>query len=84
MEINLNTNKVYGTGGCNNINGNVEVKGKYIRFSRIISTRMACTDGGFENRYLAALSANDMLYKVDNGLLKVQSDSSIFTYRKID
>ncbi len=45
---------------------------------------MACTDGGFENRYLAALSANDMLYKVDNGLLKVQSDSSIFTYRKID
>jgi heat shock protein HslJ/uncharacterized membrane protein len=84
LEINLSTGKFYGTGGCNNINGNAEVKGKYIHFPRIISTRMACNDDGFESRYLAALKAKNMRYKVDNGLLTLQADDSVFTYRKID
>lgn len=84
LEINLNTNKVFGTAGCNDINGDTEVKGKYIYFSRIISTRMACNDGGFESRYLAALSSKDMRYTVSNGLLTIQAGNSVFTYRKVD
>lgn len=84
LEINLTTNKIFGTGGCNDINGNAEVKGKYIRFSRIVSTRMACNDNGFESRYLSALSEKDMRYKVEDGLLTLQAGNSVFRYRKVD
>ncbi|MDQ3682504.1 MAG: META domain-containing protein, partial [Bacteroidota bacterium] len=61
-----------------------EIKGKYIRFSRIVSTRMACNDNGFESRYLAALSEKELRYKVDNGMLTLQAGDSVCTYRKID
>lgn len=49
--------RVSGSGGCNRIGGGAMVKGSNLRFSRMISTRMACAPAlmNQEHRFLQAL-----------------------------
>lgn len=49
--------RVSGSGGCNRIGGGAMVKGNNLRFSRMISTQMACAPAlmNQEHRFLQAL-----------------------------
>lgn len=51
-------NRVSGATGCNRLTGNVTIEAKTMRFGALVSTRMACPQGGdVEARFLAALAA---------------------------
>lgn len=85
LEISLAQRKVFGHTGCNNLNGAAEVQGKKISFSMFMTTRMACPNIDFENRYLASLQRRTIPYKIDSGKLQLQVGSdSVYTYHKID
>ncbi len=85
LEINLAQRKVFGHTGCNNLNGAAEVQGKKISFGMFVTTRMACPNTDFENRYLASLQRRTIPYKIDSGKLQLQVGSdSVYTYNKID
>lgn len=50
--------RVTGATGCNRLSGDVTIEAKTMRFGALVSTRMACTNGGdVEARFLAALAA---------------------------
>ncbi|HEV8080214.1 MAG TPA: META domain-containing protein [Chitinophagaceae bacterium] len=85
LELNLTEKKVFGHTGCNNLNGPIEVLGKKIRFGNLATTRMACGNMQFENRYLSKLVNRTIPYNIQPGKLHLQvTADSVFTYKKID
>jgi len=49
---------ISGTGGCNRIFGSYEIgKKNILKFGDISSTRMACNDSPFENKFLEVLKS---------------------------
>lgn len=85
LEFNLTEKKIFGHTGCNNINGPIEVEGKKIRFGRLVTTRMACTNMDFESAYLQKLDNKIVPYHIKPGKLYLQvSPDSVFVYRKVD
>ncbi|MDX5438170.1 MAG: META domain-containing protein, partial [Pontibacter sp.] len=66
--------KVHGSGGCNRINGAIEIKGDKITFNQMAVTRMACPNMLVEDEFLRLLSGNKLLYQVQNGQLMLQMD----------
>jgi copper homeostasis protein (lipoprotein) len=53
-------NRVTGFTGCNSFNGSYEISaGNRIRFSKTISTMMACMDVDYENNYLRVFDVAD-------------------------
>lgn len=76
-------NMISGTGGCNRIFASYEIgKKNTLKFGEINSTRMACQDSPFENKFLEVLksvryyqvSAGELLLKNGNKkiVLKLQ------------
>jgi len=58
IEINTDNKRLSGNGGCNSMFGSVTATNSSINFSRIGSTRMACTDRGvmrLENEFIRTL-----------------------------
>lgn len=55
ITLNISKNKIGGNGGCNSYGGDFLQKGKTVRFSRILSTKMWCDNGVIESQYLNAL-----------------------------
>lgn len=85
LEINLAQKKVFGHTGCNNMNGTAEVQGRKIYFGMLMTTRMACPNIDFENRYLASLQRRLIPYTIEAGRLQLKvNNDSVYTYRKID
>jgi heat shock protein HslJ/uncharacterized membrane protein len=85
LEINIAQQKVFGHTGCNNISGAIELQGKKIRFGYLASTRMACPNPEFENKYLNSFSDHTIPYFIEPGKLHLEiSTDSTFIYRKID
>lgn len=61
--------RVQGQGGCNSFFGSYDLTGNKIKFSKLGSTRMACTKGmEQETAYLKALE-DTTVYKLENGKL---------------
>jgi len=58
-----------GNGGCNQINGGYTLDKNDIRFTDVVSTKMACSDLEFENTFLSALSSVDRYEVRGNDLL---------------
>lgn len=85
IEFNIAQQKVFGHGGCNNFTGSIELRGKKIRFGDLVSTKMACADIAFENRYLNQLSNRTVSYFIEPGKLHLQvTGDSTLIYRKTD
>jgi putative lipoprotein len=57
LVLNSKTHRVSGSGGCNRLTGNYEVKGDQLTFSQMASTMMACPEGmDTEKAFLDALN----------------------------
>lgn len=65
ITLNINKNKIGGNGGCNSYGGNFSQKGKTIKFSEILSTKMWCDNSPTESQYLNALGKS-VNYKLIN------------------
>lgn len=66
-----------GFAGCNRISGSYEVEGASLRFSEVVSTRMACPDLAGEQALLEALAATTgWRVTPDGGLVLVGTDGA--------
>lgn len=83
LELKLAEQRVSGHSGCNGFGAHVEITGRFITFSRLTGTMMACDDNGFETRYYRLLSEKEMPYEIMNGFLTIRSGSQTLRYQKI-
>jgi heat shock protein HslJ len=63
-------NKVIGNGGCNAMSGSFEIRSmNRISFSKMIVTRMTCSNMDIESRFLKALEMTDNFNLVGDTLI---------------
>lgn len=71
--------KVFGSTGCNRLNGTFETKGKKsLQFSPLTTTRMSCMEGNqgdIERKFLDAL-ARTQSWNISDGLLSLMEDKT--------
>ncbi len=84
LEFNLQEQHVRGHSGCNGFGGRVEVMGHYMTMPRLTGTMMFCEDDGFEKRYNALLSPNELSYEIDSGMLTLYAGKDKLLFRKTD
>ncbi|MDX5422547.1 MAG: META domain-containing protein [Hymenobacteraceae bacterium] len=84
LEINLHEGRVYGHGGCNRIQGGLEVQGDRATFRQLASTRMACPAGmAVEDEFLRLLSGHTLRYQVaEEQLTMFQQDKPVLVFGK--
>ena len=84
IEINSSEKKFFGQGGCNRISGNIFQERELLRFTNIISTRMACGEINKENSFLNALQSSTEYKIKNNRLYLTNSDGVKVVFKKID
>lgn len=85
LEFHLNDNRVVGTTGCNQISGNVRIRGNKITIGQLATTRMACPNMAFEKEFLAAITNKSFQYSIDAGRLMLTGDNGmVMELRKTD
>lgn len=83
LEINSSTNNFMGFAGCNRMNGTLFFEKGLLRFTNIITTRMACTENK-EPEFLLALRSSTS-YKVENRRLTLSNPSGEkLVFKKVD
>jgi len=84
IEINSAENKFMGYGGCNAISGTLFYEKDLLRFSKVISTLMACAPGNKEGEFTKALQ-NTTTYSIgDNRLTLSNPSGKILVFKKVD
>ena len=84
IEINAAENKFMGYGGCNAISGSIFYEKEVLRFSKVISTMMACAPGNKEDQVIKALQ-NTTTYSIENLRLTLSNPSGkLLVFRKVD
>lgn len=84
IEINSAENRFSGFGGCNAISGQIFYEKDVLRFTKVISTLMACPQGNKEGEFLKALQ-NTTTYTVENNQLTLSNPSGkLIVFKKID
>lgn len=87
LELQPETGKAMGNGGCNRISGELKLTGEQVSFGAMISTRMACPGPAmtFENNYLKLLSEKTFTYQVENNRLTLkQNGTPVLVYAKTE
>ncbi|WP_394776824.1 META domain-containing protein [Flavobacterium sp.] len=84
IEINSAENKFMGYGGCNAVSGSIFYEKDVLRFTQVISTRMACAPGNKEGEFTKALQ-NTTTYSIgDNRLTLSNPSGKLLVFRKVD
>lgn len=84
IEINSSENKFMGYGGCNAISGTIFYEKNLLRFSKVISTLMACAPGNKEGEFTKALQ-NTTTYSIENNRLTLSNSSGkLLVFKKVD
>jgi len=84
IEINSSENRFMGFGGCNAISGSIFYEKDLLRFSKVISTLMACAPGNKEGEFTKALQ-NVTTYSIgDNRLTLSNPSGKLLVFRKVD
>lgn len=84
VEINSSEKKIMGYGGCNRISGTIFQERELLRFTNIISTKMACGENNKENAFMKALQSSTG-YKIKNNRLYLTNpDGMKVIFKKID
>lgn len=84
MEINSSTKKVNGFSGCNRFNGSIFQERELLRFTQLLSTKMACNQLSFEDSFLNVLQRSTGYKIKNNRLFLTQSDQVVAVFRKIN
>lgn len=84
IEINSSENKFMGYGGCNAISGTIFYEKDLLRFSKVISTLMACAPGNKESDFTKALQSTTT-YSIENNRLTLSNPSGkLLVFKKVD
>jgi len=85
LEINLSNNTFLGNAFCNQISGEVHALNNSIKFSNIISTKMACKNLSYETTFLSILQ-NTLTYKsIKNHLIFYNNKGKeVLKFKKLD
>lgn len=84
LEINASEKKFNGYGGCNRISGTLFQERERLRFTGIISTKMACGAGNMESVFLKALQGSTGYKIKNNRLYLVNPDGIKIILKKVD
>jgi heat shock protein HslJ/uncharacterized membrane protein len=84
IEINSAENKFMGYGGCNAISGSIFYEKDLLRFSQVISTRMAFAPGNKEGEFTKALQSIITYSIGDNRLTLSNPSGKILVFKKVD
>jgi heat shock protein HslJ/uncharacterized membrane protein/uncharacterized lipoprotein NlpE involved in copper resistance len=85
FEFHLKESKLYGSGGCNRINGPIEVQGNSIFFGMFAMTMMACPNMEVETELMKTISKNTLGYSVENGkLILLKEGKPAVVLKKVD
>ena len=68
-----------GNGGCNRISGNYKLEKDEIKFSDVLSTKMACADINFETTFLATLNSINHYSVEDNSIFLKDGTKVVLT-----
>lgn len=74
IEINSSENRFSGYGGCNAISGSIFYEKDLLRFSKVLSTLMACPSGNKESEFTKALQSTTT-YDIGNNQLTLSNPS---------
>ncbi|MFD1602364.1 META domain-containing protein [Flavobacterium artemisiae] len=84
IEINSAENKFMGYGGCNSITGQIFFEKDLLRFTKVVSTLMACPQGNKEGEFLKALQSTTT-YSIENNQLILSNPSAkLVVFKKVD
>ena len=84
IEINSSENRFMGYGGCNSISGTIFYEKDLLRFSKVLSTLMACAPGNKESEFTKALQ-NTTSYSIENNRLTLSNPSGkLLVFKKVD
>lgn len=84
LEINTKDNKFSGYAGCNRMNGSIFFERGLLRFTNVITTRMACGGNNKESVFLNTLQSTTN-YKMENRELTLTNPSgSQLVFKKVD
>lgn len=84
IEINSSENKFMGYGGCNAISGSIFYEKDLLRFSKVISTLIACAPGNKEGEFTKALQSTTN-YSIENNRLTLSNPSAkLLVFKKVD
>lgn len=84
LEINATTNQFMGFAGCNRMGGSIFFEKGLLRFSKIVTTEMACGSENKENEFLTALQSTTS-YSVENLKLTLKNQSGVeLVFKKVD
>jgi len=84
LEINSSTNNFMGFAGCNRMNGTIFFEKGLLRFTNVITTRMACPASNKESEFLKALQSATT-YQVENLKLTLSNPSGEkLVFKKVD
>ncbi|MEZ0129503.1 META domain-containing protein [Flavobacterium sp. LBUM151] len=84
IEINSTENKFMGYGGCNAISGTIFYEKDLLRFSKVISTLMACAPGNKEGEFTKTLQSTTSYSIGDNRLTLSNPSGKILIFKKVD
>lgn len=84
IEINSSENRFSGYGGCNAISGSIFYEKDLLRFTKVISTLMACPQGNKEGEFTKALQSTTT-YSIGNNQLNLSNPSGkLAVFKKVD
>lgn len=84
IEINSAENRFSGYGGCNAISGSIFYEKDLLRFSKVLSTLMACPQGNKEGEFTKALQSTTT-YSIENNQLILSNPSGkLAVFKKVD
>lgn len=84
LEINSKMANFSGFGGCNRIRGSLFQEREILRFTNVLSTKMACDPKNKEDQFLKALQSSTT-YKIENNRLYLSNPDGIkVVFKKID
>ena len=84
IEIHAQENTFMGFGGCNSISGTIFYEKDLLRFTKVISTLMACAPGNKEGEFTKALQSTTAYSIGDNRLTLSNPSGKLLVFRKVD
>lgn len=84
IEINSTENRFSGFGGCNAISGQIFYEKDLLRFTKVISTLMACPQGNKESEFLKALQSTTAYTVENNQLILSNPSGKLVVFKKVD
>ncbi|WP_431242331.1 META domain-containing protein [Flavobacterium sp. P21] len=84
IEINSSENRFSGYGGCNAISGSIFYEKDLLRFTKVISTLMACPQGNKEGEFTKALQSTTTYSIGNNQLILSNPSGKLAVFKKVD